>query len=227
MDFQYLPQQPSTDLYGSLDDCGNGPPPGDFEQHFQHFDAFPHFDAAAVLAASPRPPPRYVVIAEADFGPEHANDMMRRSSSEEKQRAFRERKERHVKDLEVKLAALKQSVSKLTADNERLQGEVHRLTRKNKVLRASEPAAEEGGAAEAPASEVMGRMEYSPTDFYSTMLQSHAKQVVSYGIFVNELTGGRLLAPGATWDVLQEHPLFRKGLVDVGDVCDRLQKIAQ
>ncbi len=36
-----------------------------------------------------------------------------------------------------------------------------------------------------------------------------------------------MLGSGATWDYIQAHELFRKGLVDVGDVCERLKKQAR
>lgn len=39
--------------------------------------------------------------------------------------------------------------------------------------------------------------------------------------------GERLLAAGATWDYIIKHPLFVKGMVDVGDVSERLKKAAK
>ena len=40
-------------------------------------------------------------------------------------------------------------------------------------------------------------------------------------------SGERLLAAGATWDYIIKHPLYARGLVDVGDVSDRLKKVAK
>lgn len=31
----------------------------------------------------------------------------------------------------------------------------------------------------------------------------------------------------ALWDYIQKHELFRRGLVNVGDVCERLNKLAR
>lgn len=31
------------------------------------------------------------------------------------------------------------------------------------------------------------------------------------------------MGTGATWDLIQNHELFRKGMVDIGEVCDRLK----
>ena len=48
-----------------------------------------------------------------------------------------------------------------------------------------------------------------------------------YRIDINPSTGERLLDASATWDLIQSHELFQRGLVDVGDVCERLKKLAQ
>lgn len=44
---------------------------------------------------------------------------------------------------------------------------------------------------------------------------------------LDDATGEPLLGAGATWDYIQQHELFRKGLVDVGDVCERLKAFAR
>jgi hypothetical protein len=41
------------------------------------------------------------------------------------------------------------------------------------------------------------------------------------------VTGSRLLAAGATWDFIISHPLFKKGLVDVSSVSERLKSLAK
>ncbi|KAI9778617.1 MAG: hypothetical protein M1839_008011 [Geoglossum umbratile] len=170
------------------------------------------------------------------------NDLQRgRSSSEEKesltpaqsrrkaqnraaQRAFRERKERHVKDLEQKLTTLEQSSSTLMADNERLKRELQKVATENEILRATgingRGSVDSGGS-------IVGPMSYSPSEFYSNLLRSHDNKTPSHRITVSDVTGERLLGAGATWDAIQEHQLFKKGLVDVGDVCDRLKNLAK
>ena len=40
-------------------------------------------------------------------------------------------------------------------------------------------------------------------------------------------TGKRLLDTKATWDLIQSHLLFQKGLVDIGDVYERLKRITK
>ena len=44
---------------------------------------------------------------------------------------------------------------------------------------------------------------------------------------VDAETGEALLTSGATWDYIQGHELFQGGLVDVGDVCERLKRLAR
>jgi len=61
------------------------------------------------------------------------------------------------------------------------------------------------------------------------MLSAHPKNPteVSHKITVSRTTGERLLAAGATWELIQAHPSFKKGLVDIGDVSERLKKVFQ
>lgn len=45
----------------------------------------------------------------------------------------------------------------------------------------------------------------------------------AHKISISPLTGKRLLSSGATWDYIQAHPLFKKGLVDIADVSEKLK----
>lgn len=36
-----------------------------------------------------------------------------------------------------------------------------------------------------------------------------------------------LLSASATWDLIQSHPLYLSGAVDIGEVCERLKKLAR
>ncbi|MCJ1474551.1 hypothetical protein MMC13_003210 [Lambiella insularis] len=172
---------------------------------------------------------------------EYENDQNgNRSSSEEKeiltpaqsrrkaqnraaQRAFRERKERHVKDLENKLNSLSAHSSTLSSDNERLRKELQKLATQNEILRAtSGPASQPPLHNFRPPSPVHGPLTYSPTDFQKAVGVDPKKHPVSYEEYGGE-DGERLLSAGATWDLIQSHELCRKGMVDVGDVCKRLK----
>ena len=69
-------------------------------------------------------------------------------------------------------------------------------------------------------------MKYSPTDFYSNVLQNHQNKFPSHRVVTSD-DGERLLAAGATWDYIINHDLYKQGLVDIGDVSERLKNCAR
>lgn len=158
-----------------------------------------------------------------------------------RQRAFRERKERHVKDLETKLTNLQHQSVTLNGENERLRRELAKIATENEILRATSGSASNGPTPflEEP-DELVGPLGFVPTDL-PTKVRSPASSVASgmdlsskYAHFgtlktltVDDETGEPMMGSGATWDYIQAHELFRKGLVDVGDVCERLKKMAR
>lgn len=157
-----------------------------------------------------------------------------------RQRAFRERKERHVKDLEIKLKSIEAQSTDLLSDNERLRRELDRLATQNEILRAtSTPTRQPGQAhlngshksrrATEPEPVSAGPMVYSPKTFNAAFAQDHGmdtNEPVSHRIGVSSSTGERLLATGAAWDLIQGHELYRQGMVDLGEVIDRLREKA-
>jgi AP-1-like factor len=70
-------------------------------------------------------------------------------------------------------------------------------------------------------------MHFSPTDFYTDLLQRHDNKTPSHRIVTDAQTGGRLLAAGATWDLIIQHPLVKQGLVDVAAVSEKLKSQAK
>lgn len=151
-----------------------------------------------------------------------------------RQRAFRERKERHVKDLEVKLKSIEARSTDLMSDNERLKRELDRLSTQNEILRATstpmmklshqENAQTQRASSASPARKVLssGPMIYSPSTFNSAF-SDNGDGPVSHRIQISAQTGERLLATGAAWELIQSHELYRRGLVDIGEVSDRLK----
>lgn len=157
-----------------------------------------------------------------------------------RQRAFRERKERHVRDLEAKLNLLTTTTSSLQSDNERLKLMLQRAQTENEILRANASSA----ASLSPSHHSDG------TDEGTTVVHTidHGRRSstlfdpvrVSQGLLStapkstpNGLRGSlaraesRLLSASATWDLIQSHPLYLAGAVDIGEICDRLKKLAQ
>jgi AP-1-like factor len=71
-------------------------------------------------------------------------------------------------------------------------------------------------------------MTYTPKDFTSSLVAlGHQSGGPDHRVTVNEETGERLLNTGATWDMIQAHPLSQKGMVNVADVCERLKSHAR
>lgn len=152
------------------------------------------------------------------------------------QRAFRERKEKHVKDLEVKLASMEAAQQQASVENERLRLDLQKMSTENEILRATSSSSSSTrhnnhhnssnnhGSSSPPVT--TGPTEYRPTDFYSDVLQGHANKSPSHRVVVGD-DGARLLAAGATWDFIVGHELFKRGLVDVGSVSERLRGAAR
>ena len=44
---------------------------------------------------------------------------------------------------------------------------------------------------------------------------------------LSSTSDSHLLSASAAWDLLQSHPLYLSGGVDIGEVCDRLKKMAR
>ncbi|KAM5361451.1 hypothetical protein ACJZ2D_013078 [Fusarium nematophilum] len=146
----------------------------------------------------------------------------RKAQNRAAQRAFRERKEKHVKDLEAKLAGLEAAQQHASRENERLKRDLQKMSTENEILRATSHVGH-GSMSPEPAT---GPMRFNPTDFYSNVLQNHSNKSPSHRIVTSD-DGERLLAAGATWDFIISHELFKKGLVDIGDVSERLKNCAR
>ena len=71
-----------------------------------------------------------------------------------------------------------------------------------------------------------GPMHYNPTDFYTDLLSGHANKTPSHRIVTSD-EGERLLAAGAAWDLIISHDMHKRGLVDIGDVSERLKNKAR
>jgi len=98
------------------------------------------------------------------------------------------------------------------------------MSTENEILRATSIAGAGSPGANVPTT--TGPMSYNPTDFYTNVLQGHTNKTPSHRIVTSD-DGERLLAAGATWDLIINHDLFKRGLVDIADVSDRLKSQAK
>ncbi|KAL2037861.1 hypothetical protein N7G274_009335 [Stereocaulon virgatum] len=164
----------------------------------------------------------------------------RKAQNRAAQRAFRERKERHVKDLEIKLKHMDAQSTDLMSENERLKRELDRVATQNEILRATttplrlqheqqpQPM-DTDQASRSPESLVPGPMIYSPSTFNAALDHNasiNPNAPISHRIAFSATTGERLLSTGAAWDLIQSHELYRRGLVDLAEVADRLKEKA-
>lgn len=155
------------------------------------------------------------------------------------QRAFRERKERHVRDLEAKLNLLTTTTSSLQSDNERLKLMLQRAQTENEILRAtasSSPTANHPPGfvddpsllpSSRPSKALPSRAEgqhFDSTRLANGLISTESSPTNARRASNNE---SNLLSASATWDLLQSHPLYLSGAVDIGEVCERLKKMAR
>ncbi|KAK3996976.1 hypothetical protein QBC44DRAFT_126013 [Cladorrhinum sp. PSN332] len=150
----------------------------------------------------------------------------RKAQNRAAQRAFRERKERHVKDLETRLQQMEAMQQEALAENEQLRVDMRKLSTENEILRATAAVNPAGSPLNHGTPITTGPMTYNPTDFYTNVLQNHTNKTPSHRIVTSD-DGERLLAAGATWELIINHHLFKRGLVDVGAVSERIKPLAK
>ncbi|KAF1983876.1 hypothetical protein K402DRAFT_414248 [Aulographum hederae CBS 113979] len=221
--------------------------PVDPTYNIPNYDAYRYQQAAALLpntTTSPGSPLMPIGSIDSGLG-QDGMEQGRRDSSEEKetltpaqsrrkaqnraaQRAFRERKERHVKDLEAKLTALESSATHLATDNERLKLALQRAHTENEILRATGSPTHTRRTSYSHAST---GPQFGTSAAFDAAVDPTYTAGGMYGGYNNagysSSSNGQLLPAGATWDLIQSHPLVRQGHVDVADVCERLRNKAR
>lgn len=144
-----------------------------------------------------------------------------------------------MRDLEAKLNLLTTTTTSLQSDNERLKLALQRAQTENEVLRAttsSSPASSHSlGLVDDPSLLPQSRQAKSssssdeptldPTRLANGLLSTASTPSSKYSSPSGSET--HLLSASATWDLLQSHPLYLSGAVDIGEVCERLKKMAR
>lgn len=123
-----------------------------------------------------------------------------------------------MKDLEAKLTALESSATSLASDNQRLKLALQRATTENEILRQQTTSNRSLSTSSHSTNSPGQNSNLANDPLYSTPSPHN----------LSSLDGdGRLLPAGATWDLIQSHPLVRQGHVDIADVCERLRHAAR
>ena len=144
-----------------------------------------------------------------------------------------------MRDLEAQLSVLATTTSSLQSDNERLKLELQKMQTENDILKAttaSPPtAAHPPGFVDDPSLITLPRQTLSPPTsdeprfntarLANGLLSSGSSSPSKIGTPSNR--DSHLLSASATWDLLQAHPLYRSGAVDIGEVCERLKRKAR
>ncbi|KAF8249594.1 hypothetical protein K440DRAFT_543212, partial [Wilcoxina mikolae CBS 423.85] len=161
----------------------------------------------------------------------------RKEQNRAAQRAFRERKERHVKELESRLASLEQANSRAAAENDKLKEQLEKTRLENRLLHENtlrshsppEPLQEVGPMAFKPLDpESLASLgTQPPAKFTTPIFGAHPNRGPIHRITASPGTGEKLLGAGAAWDLIVCHPLYEQGLVDIGDISDRLKSLAR
>ncbi|GAM87119.1 hypothetical protein ANO11243_051400 [Dothideomycetidae sp. 11243] len=151
------------------------------------------------------------------------------------QRAFRERKERHVRELEEQLSTLNQKANSLQGDNERLINLLKKAQTENKILKARSARQSRSGSISRPfVSRSSSDESAAPLMFCAKNGPQESESQSPPALSASSSTSSpsyspwsRCLDPLATWDLLQAHPLFLQGAVDIGQVCEKLKTLAR
>lgn len=131
-----------------------------------------------------------------------------------------------MKDLEAKLASLEAAQQETATENEKLKRDLQKMSTENEILRATSSMGGYNSSSGQSMTTTTGPMQYNPTDFYSNVLSLHPNKTPSHRIVTSE-DGERLYAAGATWDFIIGHELYKKGLVDIADISNRLKHQAK
>ena len=126
-------------------------------------------------------------------------------------------------ELECRLAELTKNFATIAKENELLKLQLKQAATENEILKATSLHSR------AESSEVASTASpprYNPTDLYTDLLSPRERKAPSHRIITGP-TGERLLAAGAAWDHIIQHPLYKQGLLDVGDVSERLKGVAR
>lgn len=142
-----------------------------------------------------------------------------------------------MRDLENKLNHFTSRLSTLQTDNERLQLLLQRSQTENEILKATASSPYGGhhppGFVDDPNLVPSIRPQHDRASDEGPPLD---RDHLANGVLAAEASlsnrpavrnATNMLSASATWDLLQSHPLYLSGSVDIGEVCERLKRKAK
>ncbi|EGE84986.1 BZIP transcription factor, variant [Blastomyces dermatitidis ATCC 18188] len=147
----------------------------------------------------------------------------RKEQNRAAQRAFRERKERRVRDLEQELNQYKSNYSSLMEDHRSLKRQIEKVATENEILRATSNSNAQGSIADYGPNRVP-----TPTGLLRNLsdyssCSGNKKELASRTLSGNGKSGQKLLDASATWDLIVRHLSSRGVKLDIQDIYDRLK----
>ncbi|KFG85407.1 putative bZIP transcription factor (Fcr3) [Metarhizium anisopliae] len=171
----------------------------------------------ALAPAQPRSPPS----AESQLPP-GSRYHKRREQNRVAQRAFRRRKEQHLKDLEDRVAVLEATRERIYAENARLQEDLERATIEHSLLR--------NFATSSSLFDCAGGSDGSMSSLSAPSAEWLASPPQALHSEPHSLAGlrpryrGRELNAGQMWEFITGHRLFQEGLADVDTIARELRR---
>lgn len=145
--------------------------------------------------------------------------------------------------MEARFTLLTTTTTSLQSNNDRLKLMLHRIQAENEILRAtafcSPTARHPPGFVDDPtllpstsrfnstSRPLPHAPKLDPTRLANRLLSAESSSSPVKTSSSPGSSGSQLLSTRATWDLLQSHPLYLSGAVDIGEVCARLKKMAR
>ncbi|EAU36118.1 predicted protein [Aspergillus terreus NIH2624] len=145
------------------------------------------------------------------------------------QRAYRERKDQHLIRLNQQISAMEDLNAGLHASNEQLKLEIARIAAENELCLAtcmsSFISATEERASEAALADIL--VEAPSLNSASDLRPSGSPYYHPVHRLTESKDGDKLLDKVAAWDMIQNHALYKAGVVDIIGVKQKLEGFAQ
>ncbi|ANB11821.1 Yap3p [Sugiyamaella lignohabitans] len=161
------------------------------------------------------------------------SEVKRKAQNRAAQRAFRERKEQRVRELEIKLAESEEVVKKLTQENQKLTQENTVLKTENQVLRNSHHSNLQTAGSNGPPAPQQAT--FPSHQFYASLLEGHEDgssndpgspgtgEVQPSYIVYERNHGETMLGAGTVWQMLMEDPVMSAEDVDISFVVQYIK----